>query len=279
MPFHSLHMLLLLPDTLAALSLSYLGAREIDSTVAFVSRQFHELTLNPEMWFMLCCDTGKTVLTPTPQSPLAYRSHYLANPHIPLDAPSLRLALTMVSSSSLDTPTIIIAGGETLLESNLVISTDCNIVVHPPTARARVVAHTSFSSTANVPLVTIAPKTIVNVQNLSFLHSSPGEDIWNGNCAIFIASGSLFMTSCSVQSSSGRGVVCVKEGVVVARSCIVHDSAATGVYSGGRSVCTLDGCNIMRNGIGGRDIPSGHSGVYIEASKAIIQDCYVGSNR
>ena len=56
--------------------------------------------------------------------------------------------------------------------------------------------------------------------------------------------------------------------------------AATGVYIGDEgSYSEIKHSNIIQNGYGnGVTIPSGHSGVYVENAKAIIQDCLLGSN-
>jgi hypothetical protein len=43
-------------------------------------------------------------------------------------------------------------------------------------------------------------------------------------------------------------------------------------------VLTLDRCNVLRNGVGGAEIPAGHSGIYVESSKALISDCFVSAN-
>jgi hypothetical protein len=265
-----------LPESVSAHILSFLGAREVEQVAALISKVFLDHARSPELWYMLCFDTGKTseIIRERPQSPLLYRKYYQANPHVPLDCATLAAALDRVPSSG----TIVIRGGTILLENNLTVTSDCCIAVFPPSETASVVTRVHSAAGRNKPLLTINENVTLTVSNVSFMHFSQGEDIWNGNCGVFVTNGNLFLNSCSVQSSTGRGIVSVKGGVIKAQGCVIHDSAATGVYAGGSSVCTLDECNIVRNGVGGREIPSGHSGVYIEASKAVINDCFVSAN-
>ncbi|GMI38501.1 hypothetical protein TeGR_g6709 [Tetraparma gracilis] len=273
-PSASEPLLLRLPETLSALALSFLGAKEA-SSLSQVSSSFSTLAHSPELWYFLCSDTGKLETCGRPQS-LLYRDFYISNPSIPHDCATLAGALDHVTSGG----TIVVAGNQTLRESELVVARDCEIKVHPPLTTARVlsISRASGRQPRNKPLLSIKRDTTCKISNVSFQHVSSGEDIWKGNAAVFVDGGNLFLADCSVQSDTGRGIVSCNEGIVKARDTVVHDSAATGVYAGGKSVLTLDRCNVLRNGVGGAEIPAGHSGIYVESSKALISDCFVSAN-
>lgn len=125
-----------------------------------------------------------------------------------------------------------------------------------------------------------------------------GIDIWNGNAAIqvqpSIASSPIpFIMPCvpeasavlnrvDVRSYSGRGVVAVEGGHVHVQDCHIHHCAATGLYVGGNtSRAELKSTDVVYNGLGNQrsgGIARGHSGVYIEQSKAELRDCSISQN-
>ncbi|GMH49581.1 hypothetical protein TrRE_jg2529, partial [Triparma retinervis] len=94
----------------------------------------------------------------------------------------------------------------------------------------------------NKPLVSILPGGSLHCAGITFVHSTPGRNIWSGNSCLSVTGGSLTLRSCGVSSVSGRGVVGV-EGADV----------------------DMSGC-------------AGHSGIYIEASSAVLSSCVVKDN-
>jgi hypothetical protein len=136
------------------------------------------------------------------------------------------------------------------------------------------------------------------LSNVQLLHSTMGSDIWGGNCAILVEGrkSRLRLTSCSIQSESGRGVVATNGSFLeMKEGSVIHDCAATGLYLGDNdSVASISGCNIIRNGGGSRRplptevdnfdgnetdrVPPGHSGVYVEAGRAFIENSLVAGN-
>lgn len=98
------------------------------------------------------------------------------------------------------------------------------------------------------------PHTKLTLTHLQILHYTLGNDIWSGNCAVFVDYySSLSMHNCDVQSDSGRGVVATKGGKVEIHESIIHDCAATGLYVGDpQSVGVVVKSNIIRNGFGTR---------------------------
>ena len=123
-------------------------------------------------------------------------------------------------------------------------------------------------------------------------------DIWTGNAAIqvqpsvettpipsmlsSIPEASAVLNRVDVRSYSGRGVVVVEGGHVRLEDCYIHHCAATGLYVGGnRSLAVLTSTDIVYNGMGNQrsgGIVRGHSGVYLEQSKAELQNCSVSQN-
>jgi hypothetical protein len=126
----------------------------------------------------------------------------------------------------------------------------------------------------NSPLVVVTDSSSLSLTGMNLIHYSEGSDIWSGNCAVFVSSSAtLSLSNCSIQSSSGRGLVIVKRAKLLATQCTIHDCAATGVYVGDSGTkASIEDCNIVRNGVGGTAVPPGHSGVYVESSHALIQD-------
>jgi hypothetical protein len=135
----------------------------------------------------------------------------------------------------------------------------------------------------------------VMLSHVQLFHSTDGTDIWSGNCAIMVEGRQtrLDLTSCSLQSDSGRGIVAVDGATLNLHGSVIHDCAATGLYLGDSdSVASVKSCNIIRNGEGSRRsepdsfddddaserVPAGHSGMYIEAGIAIVDNSLVAGN-
>jgi hypothetical protein len=136
----------------------------------------------------------------------------------------------------------------------------------------------------------------VNITNIQILHSSRGNDIWGGNCAIFCEGGATAtIQGCKICSESGRGVVLLSGSTMNMSNCTVADCAATGCYvSDPGTTFLLSASNIIRNGVGTRRssivssspgntnfndfVPPGHSGLYIESGKSVIENCLISGN-
>lgn len=143
----------------------------------------------------------------------------------------------------------------------------------------------------------------VTLRGLKFLHYSEGTDIWNGNTAIqvqgpFHKGEPLAITApcipptahvidCDIQSLSGRGVVSIDGGITRIDRCFIHNSAATGLYLGGRgSVATITRTDVYENGngndrhrnMGQENVRRGHSGIYVEQGTVRVLDCNISKN-
>jgi hypothetical protein len=139
----------------------------------------------------------------------------------------------------------------------------------------------------------------VMLSHVQLFHSTDGADIWSGNCAVMVEGRQtrLDLTSCSLQSDSGRGIVAVDGATLHLQGSVIHDCAATGLYLGDSdSVASVKCCNIVRNGEGSRRlepnsfddddadddaserVPAGHSGMYIEAGIALVENSLVARN-
>lgn len=162
----------------------------------------------------------------------------------------------------------------------------------PPT-RATLILRTRRG---NEPAFRIRQGTL-RLKNIDISHFSEGLDIWNGNAAIQVQPPMGedehpvpvhprpcgWLDGVHITSLSGRGVVNIDGGMVVMRACAVTDCAATGIYIGGPgSQATVEGSDVVRNGLGNRSrrmgIARGHSGVYLEQGAARIVDCNISSN-
>mmetsp|Transcript_32880 Transcript_32880/g.75665 ORF Transcript_32880/g.75665 Transcript_32880/m.75665 type:complete len:251 (-) Transcript_32880:336-1088(-) len=138
----------------------------------------------------------------------------------------------------------------------------------------------SFSQCTDAPLISVDdPDVTVRLRDIRVLHYSLGEDLWNGNCGLFVSQGCADILRCSFQSNSGRGLVISNGGSLFMSRCAVHDCAATGIYVGdaGSNVSIADS-KVVRNGRGGEHVPPGHSGVYVENAHATVRGCLVGFN-
>lgn len=140
----------------------------------------------------------------------------------------------------------------------------------------------------------------LEIQYLNVLHYTKGNNIWEGNTCVRVNGKNtlLSMENCTLQSDSGRGIVVTRGAQLLLRNSIIHDCAATGLYVGVRSFSLLQNSNIIRNGFGtrrpssaiiaqldntGNDIydnavPPGHSGVYIESTNSVIDNCLLAGN-
>lgn len=141
---------------------------------------------------------------------------------------------------------------------------------------------------------------IAHIKGLKLLHYCEGVDIWNGNAAIQVQSPfapngrqirvqppsvvpTAYVSDCDIVSLSGRGVVNIDGGISHVNKCFIHNSAATGLYLGGRgSKVTMTETDVVENGNGNernnRGVSRGHSGIYIEQGTATIRDCNISKN-
>lgn len=141
---------------------------------------------------------------------------------------------------------------------------------------------------------------VAHIKGLKLLHYCEGVDIWNGNAAIQVQSpfGSngrqiriqppsvvptAYVSDCDIVSLSGRGIVNIDGGISYIDKCFIHNSAATGLYLGGRgSKVVMTETDVVENGNGNernnRGVSRGHSGVYIEQGRATIRDCNISKN-
>jgi hypothetical protein len=175
------------------------------------------------------------------------------------------------------------------------ISKSVRICAADPIRGAAIVWHNNDNKTNNQCAIDIEDScTYVSLRNLTILHFSRGSDIWNGNCAVR-CHGNLthsVLDGCSIQSDSGRGIVITNGASLKMVRSTVHDCAATGLYVGDLdSILEISHCNILRNGFGAPPtveeleedpptptVPSGHSGLYVEAAEAEIRNILLAGN-
>ena len=158
----------------------------------------------------------------------------------------------------------------------------------------------------------------LTLTNLSIVHSVPGIDIWNSNTAIKATGNvGLCVRNCFVTSRSGRGIVVSGQAAADLVESSLFACAGTGLYVGDEGTeVVVSKCNIVNNGYGGRPmktpstaslpsvetnsgmlaiiqdslsidtvpalvgrmVPSGHSGVYVEAASAVFDDTLIASS-
>ena len=182
--------------------------------------------------------------------------------------------------------------------------TDCPFKNHQPTAEhATLVVR---SRRHNEPAFRVQ-QGFLRLQHIEIQHNSHGLDIWNGNAAVQIqplqppqqvadepprpvslARPTAVLEHCLITSKSGRGIVNIDGGKLIARHVAVVDCAATGIYIGGPgSWAHLESVDVFRNGVGkhaagrtpvGRGIARGHSGIYLEQGVARIHNCNISQN-
>eukprot|EP00594_Rhizosolenia_setigera_P000998 CAMPEP_0178943048 /NCGR_PEP_ID=MMETSP0789-20121207/2349_1 /TAXON_ID=3005 /ORGANISM="Rhizosolenia setigera, Strain CCMP 1694" /LENGTH=626 /DNA_ID=CAMNT_0020622557 /DNA_START=1610 /DNA_END=3490 /DNA_ORIENTATION=- len=165
-----------------------------------------------------------------------------------------------------------------------------------PATRALIVFK---SPRLNTPAVHILEGE-THLKRVDFFHECEGTDIWNGNSAIQIqpyldennnpprfvsesARPCCHLTESDVTSCSGRGVVAIDGGHLLANRCFIHNCAATGIYIGGSgSSAGVNQSDITNNGHGNesrsRGIARGHSGVYLEQGAASLVECNISNN-
>ncbi|GMH52874.1 hypothetical protein TrST_g3851 [Triparma strigata] len=267
------------------------------ANVAKTNRILSDFSKSEGLWYMKCIAQMKSP-PPKAQSTTSaaphFRSYYLRNPTVPsAECPTMADAYSAIVRGKESSATVYVLAGS-VLESQLptIDNVEITIKVVAATATKSNVNNVNDSPTAsfvtgngsnaalhNTPLVSIGENGAFRAENISFFHCSQGDNIWTGNSTFFVSGGALHLTDCSVQSSSGRGIVSCRGGQVDLKSVLIHDCAATGVYCGGlNSSVKMEACNVLRNGVGGREIPKGHSGLYVEASESVITDCFVSDN-
>jgi len=258
------------------------------------SRECESATL----WRIFCDRTGKlnepvgdTVEAGEIANP--YRSHYYKTPCVPADFASITSALSRCQSGG----TITLLPG--VYEERLEIRRSVHIRAAIPERGAAIVWYKGV----NEPCIAVVEDDIghlnvmAQLSNVQLLHSTEGSDIWGGNCAVMVEGrkSRLNLASCCIQSDSGRGVVAVNGSYLEVKSTVIHDCAATGLYLGDNdSIAKVSGCNLIRNGGGSRRplrrdadgndedvldrVPAGHSGMYVEAGRAFVENSLVAGN-
>ena len=187
------------------------------------------------------------------------RTFYIANPICPsAEAPTLADAFRLVGrgkGTDWGSGTIFIVGGSVLMAPSTPLQhVDIRLVVLPPKSSptSTVAKIVSGGSRENTPAIHIGDGAKFSARNVSFFHSCGGGNLWQGNSTFFVSGGALNLVECSVQSSTGRGIVSTKGGQVDLISVLIHDCAATGLYCGTPlSGVTMSKCNVVRNGLGG----------------------------
>jgi hypothetical protein len=249
-----------------------------------------KISRNPILWKQLCHKTGKHKAPEEAQlqSIKNYRNVYRSIPCVPLDLPSIKVALDYIPSGGVIT---LLPG---IYEERVVIDKSVTIQAVDRVKGAAILY--DDMDDRDTSAIEIVDDAVVHIHNLTVLHASGGSDIWNGNCAIFcrgfISQSHVALHGCRIQSDSGRGVVV--GSTLEMKGCTVQDCAATGLYIGSElgskdSFANISGCFFLRNGFGPpvaedgsprfeSDLPSGHSGIFIDASKVKIQDSLIAYN-
>lgn len=219
-----------------------------------------------------------------------FREHYYRVPCVPVDFATVTSAMSRCPAGG----TISLMPG--VYEERLEIRRSVHIRAAFPEKGAAI----AWYKGVNEPCIAVIEDDIhdglavfAEISNVQLLHSTEGSDIWGGNCAVMVEGrkNRLSLTSCCIQSESGRGVVAVSGSYLEVKSTVVHDCAATGLYVGDiDSIATVSGCNLVRNGGGSRRpprdaeeddmdrVPPGHSGMYVEAGRASVDNSLVAGN-
>lgn len=257
---------------------------------------------SPKLWKKLCERTGKSkgalvcaVSSARSTEEDSFFDLYHRIPCVPQDFSSITQALEVCPPGG----TITLLPG--VYHERIVIRSSVRIRAADPRRGAAIVWHhrtrnnndddSKQETQKNTSAIEIEDScTYVSLQHLNILHFSRGNDIWNGNCAVF-CHGHLTHTvihGCSIQSDSGRGVVVANGASLKLAQSTVHDCAATGLYVGHiDSIVNIANCNILRNGFGPPDdenddsetlIHPGHSGLYVEAAEAEIRNTLLAEN-
>ena len=181
-----------------------------------------------------------------------YRKHYFKNPCVPVDMPTIQDAIDHCPRGG----TITILPGAYFENIHCINKDHITIRAAFPHIGAALIHHekSSKSSAAlNNPAILVSgASSNVTISHLQALHSSPGIDIWSGNCVVHCDdSACLHLHHSSLQSDSGRGVVVTGGSQLILSNSVLHDCAATGLYVGDLGTQGfVYGCNIIENGFG-----------------------------
>lgn len=149
----------------------------------------------------------------------------------------------------------------------------------------------------NKPLIYVQ-EGLLHLKNIDLCHYSSGTDIWRGNAALqlqplldtqgipsttVIRQPTAILNNVDVMSQSGRGIVAIDGGRVIARKCRIHHCAATGLFVAGLgSEATVEDCDIVSNGVGNRlssrGVAPGHSGIFVSQGYARVINSNVSHN-
>mmetsp|Transcript_49205 Transcript_49205/g.96224 ORF Transcript_49205/g.96224 Transcript_49205/m.96224 type:complete len:489 (+) Transcript_49205:63-1529(+) len=308
MPVHA--PILCLPDEVLFTSLSYLSAADVEAGPGRCCRRVRSLSLSPDLWRQFCERTGKlsvgrfvaihatgdrrqdidsTAASELPsdntdEQPIAdFRRHYFSNACVPVDFGSISAAI----KATVEGGTVTIFPGiyreeQTIqFHKNIALTTVQSPHENRRNLRYAIIATPLLSdSLMNMPLLSVDnPDVHITLTRIRAVHRSFGDDLWNGNCALFVNRGRAEIRQCSFQSDSGRGVVVSNGGMLSMDTCVVHDCAATGIYAGDYGTkATLTRTEVVRNGRGGECVPPGHSGLYVEGARVEVRGSFVGFN-
>jgi len=279
-----------LPYDILTFVLDYLRIQEIEGSVKLACRHLRNVCRSEPIWQSLCIKTGKIVRgeklptsEPGQTTITSYRDLYYSIPCVPNDFLSIKKALRCCPQKMKQNSITIMPGiyhqrfdlNTTSFKNNSSDSKTVIIRAAFPHLGAVLVHYESNADEFDSP---IHDQSCINIYSesesgiwrnsrlaqghvtirlcyLQILHSSPGSDIWGGNCAVRVdGKNTMLSLECSsLQSDSGRGVVVTKGAQFIMKETIVHDCAATGLYIGdvGSHGC-IQKCNIIRNGGGSR---------------------------
>jgi len=250
--------------------------------------KMHRQASNSEpLWREFCIRTGKIPPYPTEyhgnsnyaeheEEINKFQSHYYHNPCVPIDAPTISEALDICHPSG---GTITLMPG--IYGEMININTRRRVSIraafpekgaalthcwyHGESREVTRSDQIGHEEVKDEPCINISLQDqndtlheralFVQISHIQILHSTPGTDIWGGNCAIRVngQNAHVIVNDCTLQSDSGRGVVVTNGARMEIIHTVLHDCAATGLYVGDQGTQALiAGCNIIRNGGGSR---------------------------
>ena len=276
-----------MPNDVTLNIFTFLAASDLDRGVSRTCKALRELSLHPQLWKQLCIQTGKLQppsagaavsdreTKPTAgqderdgdekcgrrksQSECNFMDLYYSIPCVPSDFPTIEMAVDHTREGG----TVTLLPG--VYRERVVLTQSVRIRAANPTSGVRTSIvwhydnadnHEGQSTNVNQSAIQIFSNhgnTFVTLEHVSIYHSSLGNDIWNGNCAIYCRGEDSHtrLVNCSIQSDSGRGVVITSGASMEISKTTIHDCAATGLYVGGQtSLVEVHNSNIIRCGFG-----------------------------
>jgi hypothetical protein len=231
--------LLLLPEDLLVTILSFFNASEIESVIKETCKSLHQnITYSMSLWKILCSRTGKISAMNDEDSKTDscqhYRDLYFSTICVPIDRPTIEKAIEDTLQDRQEKmskgdivislmPGIYNERVDIDLNSLRISSTRENhihvriVAAYPELGASLVHCGRRKSENDESPCVQLVTTNDsyrnrcsfhLQFENLIFLHSTKGANIWAGNCCARVdgPNALLSMKSCSVQSDSGRGI-------------------------------------------------------------------------